>query len=184
MADLTDIGLTDKQSLLIQLRREDFGLSEDKVRYGCLTFDPKTETHITVLGKSIGQDLARRSDDPAFKECLACAVKAAAWQREGWSYEKDRFYHVAKDKEETGPEGGTEQVHAESIIQTVRAPGIAEFYIELSKLLGQRLEVPPLHVTLYTLGDPEGIGLPNQEAFEAYVTRGILPEELVRVLVR
>jgi hypothetical protein len=57
---------------------------------------------------------------------------------------RDEFWMVVKGR-------------AQSIIQMCDIAGAAEFYARLS------IEQPPLHVTLFTVGDRRGIGIDSEE---------------------
>lgn len=175
-----EVGFTEIRTLLIPLRKKDFGLSEEKVQFRGQIFDPKDEVHITVVGRALGQELEEAIETiPRLKAKLTKAVKEAAWHKQDWSYKKkDEIYHVSREKEQANPRGEVEVIHAESIILMIEAPGIQEFYLILSELLGKDLEVPPVHVTLYTYGDPFGIGLPTQAVFEEFVTGRVFAGEL------
>jgi len=175
-----DMGFTEKRTLLIPLRKEDFGLSEEKIQFRGKIFDPKKEVHITVVGRKLGQELEEAIEvNPRLNTTLMQAVKEASWHKQGWSFKKkDEMYHVSRDREQVNPRGEVEVIHAESIILMVEAPGVDKFYEELSRLLGKDLEVPPVHVTLYTHGDTVGIGLLTQAAFEEFVAGRVFPDEL------
>ncbi len=174
--NLTRIGFTEIGTLLIPLSKEDFGLSDEKIEFLGKVFEPKEEVHITVIGKDLGQKLQEAiKGDPAIENQIEQVMKEA-----DWSYEKkDKMYHISKDKKKVDLQGDFKVIHAESIILMVEIAGIEQFYRKLGRIIGTELEVPPTHVTLYTYGDPVGIGLPNQAAFEEFVTREILPNELV-----
>lgn len=77
----------------------------------------------------------------------------------------NQFFHV---EEEPG---------VESLIEMVAVPGLAPFYAELSRILGEELELPPVHVTLFTFGRAKGIGLPTQAVFEQRVRGETRPSE-------
>jgi hypothetical protein len=63
----------------------------------------------------------------------------------------------------------------------VKAPGIERFYERVGQIMGEDLEVPPLHVTLYTNEYSFGIGLSSQEAFDKYVASEVSPDELKKL---
>lgn len=175
---LARTGFTEIGTLLIPLNKEDFELSDEKVEFLGLVFEPKEEVHITVIGRDLGQILeeAARSD-PVIESQIKQAIK-----KTDWSYKKrHKMYHVSKDKKVVDSQRDIEVVHTESIILMVEVVGIEHFYEKLGRIVGMELEVPPTHVTLYTYGDSFGIGLPNQAAFEEFVTREVLPNELRRL---
>ena len=178
--NLIEMGFTESLTLLIPLRKEDFGLSEAKIQFRDKIFDPKKEVHITVVSRKLGQELGEAIEvNPRLNIPLMQAVKEARWHKQDWSYrKKDEMYHLSRDSAQVNPRGEIEVIHAESIILMVEAPGVDKFYEELSGLLGKDIEVPPVHVTLYTHGDTVGIGLLTQAAFEAFATGRVFPDEL------
>src|SRR3546814_5090487 len=48
---------------------------------------------------------------------------------------------------------------AHALIELVELPAMAPFQRALGRLLGRQLPLPPPHVTLYTAGRPQGIGV-------------------------
>jgi hypothetical protein len=180
---LSDVGFTEIRTLIMPLQRDVFGLSQEKIQFRGHIFDPKDEVHITVVGRALGQELEEALEaNPRLITRLKKEVEEAAWRRDGWSYRKrDELYHVSQDKQRSNAQGEVEVIHAESIILMIEAPGIEEFYEKLGQMLEKDLKVPPVHVTLYTYGDPFGIALPTQAAFEEFVTRRVYPGELGRL---
>ena len=174
--DLTRIGFTKIGTLIIPLSKEEFGLLDEKVEFRGKVFDPKDEVHITVMGRALSGKMAKAIQaNPMLESQIEQAIKEM-----NRSYEKlDRMYHVAKDIE-PDEEGGARVVHAESIIVMVKAPGIERFYERLRQIIDDDLEVPPLHVTLYTYKHSFGIGLSSQAAFDKHVTCEVSPDELKR----
>lgn len=152
--------------LLLQLDMEEYRFPKTLVIYEGEVYQPKDELHITVLSQGAAKKVQEYLDaNPGTRGKVEELIR-----RTEWSYEKiPRFYHVRKNSNEN------------SLIQLVRVPGLPAFYAELSDLVGKQLEQPPTHVTIYTRGNPEGIGLPNHEVFEALVTRRIELDELERL---
>jgi hypothetical protein len=165
-------------SLLILLTKDGIGLSDGNVVYRGRVFKPKEEVHITVVGSELGQKLIEMcSANHEIKERILRAITEV----DCFYRAQDEMYHVAKDKQLTSADGESELLHAESIIRMVSVPGIQQFYKQLSTIAGIQLEMPPLHVTLYTYGDSRGIGLSNQAAFREFVTKEVQPNELKRL---
>lgn len=177
---LAEIGFTEQGTLLIRLQLQGFGLALKGIRYQDKDFKPKQEVHITIVGKVLGRELEELvASNPILQTRLKRVVDEAPWLQEGWRYQKtDQIYHVAEDKQMVSPEGETEIVHAESIILMVEAPGLEAFYEQLGEIFGRPLEVPPLHVTLYTRNYPRGIGIPDRATFERLVTEEVSSDEL------
>ena len=131
--------------------------------------------HITVYGRAIGRKVKEAiSKNPALEGLLEQAIAAT-----DWSYTvEERFYHVAEDKRVINPGGAVEIVHQESVVQMVQVAGIGSFFERLGRIVSAELEVLPTHITLYTHGNPHGIGLANQAEFEALVTGEISRADL------
>ena len=173
---MRDIRLDDKTgSLLLPLTKDGVGLSGGAIVYHGKVFEPKEEVHITVIGSELGRKIIEMSSaNHEIKERILKAIAEA-----DWSYSvQGKMHHVVKDKELPSPPAANKILHAESIIRMASVPGIQQFYEQLGAIVGIQLEVPPVHVTLYTYGDPRGIGLPNQAAFEEFVREEVAPDEL------
>lgn len=162
-------------ALLLLLTREAIDLPNDIVAFRGKVFDPKDEVHITIVGRASGRRVKEAVDrDLAANSCLKRAIDET-----NWAYRiQGRMYHVRKEKEVKNEQGDLDLVEAESIIVMAEVAGLQSFYERLDRMIEMNLELPPTHVTLYTRGDPLGIGLSNQEDFEAFVTREIWPTEL------
>lgn len=173
-----DIDFLESNVLLIILDMGDFGILKDGISYLRVKFQPKDEVHITIIGKALAREiseLAKRKPEIRFK------IQKAIDETD-WSYKKiNKFYHVSKDKEKEDEEGNPRIVHAESIIQMVEVPQVEKFIEKLESILGHKIEIPPTHVTLYTVGDHRGIGIPDSSAFTRYVEREVREDELQNV---
>lgn len=149
--------------LIVQLDKDTYGLPDTEVSYRGQTFQPKEELHITIVSSEAAENVQETLEQqPQAVEQVKHSIEET-----DWSYRKrERFYHVV---EEPG---------VESIIQIVEVPGVEPFFDELSRITGKRLELPPTHVTLFTRGNPKGIGLPTQEVFDRLVTGEVSLDEL------
>jgi hypothetical protein len=67
---------------------------------------------------------------------------------------------------------------AHSIIELIDLPAMAHLHRALGRLLGRQLPVPPAHVTLYTAGCAQGIGVSSPARLRAFAVRRLLPGEL------
>jgi hypothetical protein len=174
---LTDLGFTEKGYLLIPLELEAWGLDGCAVRYDGKTFDAKHEVHITVVNRELGQELVRLNDErPSIEGQIKRALEDAGWLTGKCAYPPGRLYHIAtEEKDEHGA------ALEESIIQRVEVPGIDAFFGTLSAIVGRPLEIPPTHVTLYVLGNPRGISLPDRRTFYDLKQDEVSLAELVRV---
>ena len=129
-------------------------------------FAPKRELHATVLGRALG---ARVRMAMAGNPALGTALDAVAASLD-WSWTRDRAWWLLRKRE-----GDAEKA---SIVETIALPAMQPFHARLGQLLGTTLPVPLPHVTLYVAGDPEGIGVPDGEAWRRYVVRAISADEL------
>ncbi|HET7844074.1 MAG TPA: hypothetical protein VFL14_07985 [Xanthomonadales bacterium] len=109
-------------------------------------FAPKRELHVTVVGKALGARV---------RDALDEAHVAALFEALDWRFRRThRIVHVRREVD-----GVVEQ----SLIERVEQPAMATFHDVLAQRLGTALPVPPPHVTLWTHGTDEGIGLPDEE---------------------
>jgi hypothetical protein len=177
---LKEIGFSDGPTYLIPLDLEEWVVYGQAVRFRGQAFDAKREVHITVVNKDLGaklEDLIRI--DPKLESRIAQAIEEADWGSSAARYRRASLHHVVKEKKPKDGQG--EPLHAESIVQQVEVPGLDAFYAALSAIVGPLPDLPPTHVTLYTLGDPQGIGLKNRQDWECYVKRELSPDELIRI---
>lgn len=151
--------------LVVQLDKRAFDLPEGEVIYQGASFQPKDELHITILSREAAEKVkAHLERHPQDKDRLEHLIAET-----NWSYrKKDEYYYI---QEEPG---------VETIIQMVALPGLQPFYQELSGLVGEELERPPAHVTLYMRGASKGIGLPTRAEFNRLVKSRVDPAELAR----
>lgn len=149
--------------LLLQLEKADVGLGEEAIQFAGITFQPKDEVHITIIGSGLGEKV---------KAILAADESAETRLQQiihdtNWSYRlQDKWYHVVEGE-------------AQTIIRMADVPATPAFFDRLNRLLGLEAEIPPTHVTLYTYKKPGGIGIANRAEFDALVQRAVAPEALV-----
>lgn len=147
---------------------------QPKIEFGGKTMVLKPEFHVTLVG--FAAKLDKRFKDAAAArgekvsnslaaERVAAALKTAA---EGLQFKVQM---------------GTETRHAvkgeaETIIRMCDVEGMSEYFSRVAAALGLpegSIEAPPTHVTVYTLENGQGIGIPNQEQLQALTT--VLSEE-------
>ena len=117
-------------------------------------FTAKAEFHVTVVGFPLGRKIKKAiEEDPEVEDRLNDLVARYPLQVT-LGFKK---YLIAKEK----PNG-----YAESIIELVDVHGIDQFIGELSEIIGEEIDVPPMHVTTHTYLDPMGIGLKSQQEFD------------------
>lgn len=127
---------------------------------GSEPFAVKAELHITAAGFPIGKEIdkAIKADKAKGAGDLEDKIKELVALTD-WSYTlTNESYYVTKNKQIDAGGGQKKDLKAESIIVLVDMPGLAEFHQKLGALIGKEIKTPPAHVTLYTRGDPSGIG--------------------------
>ena len=119
-------------------------------------FDSKGEIHLTVLSfKNAGvikKVLSKLTPE-------ARAAKLAEIQQlvenTDWNFvPQEGVYQISKEFKVPDPNNKGAEITElrESYIQRVDMPGMKEFYENLNRILGTKLEPPPPHVTLFTSG--------------------------------
>jgi hypothetical protein len=149
--------------LILELDMQSFYLHPEGVRFEGRYFEAKDEVHITILSRdaaeAVRQHLERSPQDEDQVQRLV--------DESNWDYRKlDSFYHIQEEPE------------VETIVQMVEVPGAGTFFKQMGQLVGQELELPPTHVTLYMRGTEKGIGIPTQAEFERLAQKQIGLEEL------
>ena len=159
----------------VHLSKAIVGFLDASLAFRGKVFDPKDELHITILGKAPGRLVREAIErDPPVEGRIRQAIENANW---AFRFQ-DKMYHVCKEKKVRHAQGDLNTLHAESIIVMVEVVGLQGFYDRLGRITGVDLEPPPAHVTLYTYGDPLGIGLYSREDLQEFVTQEIAPSEL------
>lgn len=138
------------------------------LRLDGVDFAPKPELHATIVGRALG---ARLQAAMAADAALAARVEALRIACE-WSWTRCGEWWLLRKAE-----GATTKA---SIVERIVLPAMARFHARAGALLGQALPVPPPHVTLYTAGDAEGIGVPDAAAWERHAVREVAADELQR----
>jgi hypothetical protein len=124
---------------------------------GGIRYRAKTELHITLLSRVQIEALAEAGlDARELDRWLARFRFRFRWTRRLWLIER-------------GSEAGKER----SIVQLIRQPDQSRLRRALKRASGVNLGEPVPHVTLYTAGCPEGIGIPNREAFRRLRTAAL-----------
>ena len=114
-------------------------------------FARKNELHVTIVGFKNGREIKERiQGQEDLKVQLNELLKTISWDY----VLRDEVYEVSK----TYPNGDVRSTY----VQLVSLEGIKEFYQKLSQLLGKNFAVPPMHITLYTKGNPMGIGIDSE----------------------
>lgn len=136
------------------------------LRLDGVDFAPKTELHATIVGRALG---ARLQAAMAADTALAARVEALRTACD-WSWTRAGAWWLLRKSD-----AGTTKA---SIVERIALPAMARFHARLGELLGHVLPVPPPHVTLYTAGDAEGIGVPDAAAWSRHAVRQVAAGEL------
>lgn len=139
-------GFTPAGSLVIDLPVDAWPPPSASIEIDGRVFEPKSELHVTVAGKALG---ARLREVAGIETIFA----AQDW----WLRPTREHLRIGKMK----PEG-----YVETIIERIEMPALASFITAVSAALGEPIEPPPPHVTLFTSGDPEGIGIPDEASLQ------------------
>ena len=141
---------------------------ENGIRLDGLAFDPKTELHITLVGSALGHELQAAFDGQAG------ATVRQLRDAMDWHFRRSgRQLLLRKRFVEHG-----RVVVAHSIIELVELPAMAPFHRALGCLLGRQLPLPPAHVTLFTAGHAQGIGVSSPARLRALTVRTLSAHEL------
>lgn len=123
---------------------------------------PKPELHVTLIGSALGRELQATFAQPFLDAALASARDAQDWRftRTGIRLLLRRPYGT-----------GETRVIAHSLVERIELPAMARIHHALGRLLGRQLPVPPPHVTLYTAGRAQGIGVSSPARLRAFTVR-------------
>jgi len=149
-------GFNEKDSVVIELAREDFCLAKTKVDLLGDIFTAKEELHVTLIGSELGvilQDKIKHN-----KSILQLLEKT--FEAIDWSFKQTGPIHVLARLKEG--------VIEKSIILLIEMHGVTDFYAQLRTLglTDPETPVPPPHVTLYTQNCALGIGVPGSEVLK------------------
>jgi hypothetical protein len=149
--DATWPGLGADGSVVIPIDPSAWPPPRQGVEHAGLCFDPKSELHVTVVGRALGATLRAAIAAGRFDEgALRAAFATGRWRvrRSG------RWLHLHRD-------ASADMAAADTLVEPVAVPAMARFHARLATLLGGPLPVPPPHVTLFIAGATEGIGVPD-----------------------
>lgn len=125
-------------------------------------FEPKAELHVTLIGSELGARVQQALAAHRFGE----SALERAFETLSWGYTRTALCaRLAKLKHD--PASPRTRVEVGALIEMIELPAMAGFHVELGNLLGASLPLPPPHVTLYTYGDAEGIGVPDAATLAA-----------------
>ena len=152
---------TDAGTLLLPVPATTWPPPSMPLRLDGIAFVPKRELHVTLVGRALGAELG----ESGLREAVASASAALDWRfsRGG------RWLRLHKRAEGR---------RRDAIIELIELPAMAALYARLAAMLGRAPPVPPAHVTLYTGGDDQGIGLPDAATLARCTVRRVDADEL------
>ncbi len=141
----------DKGTLLISIDRSDFNIPESVAKFAKSSgFSIKSEFHITIIGFKYGESVKKAIQKSGKQSELDSLIANTSWS----FIEEPVVFHIQKDYVfKKGSE------HREAIIEMIYMKEAEEFYKKLNEILEIKIEEPPLHISLYTKGNPMGIGV-------------------------
>ena len=130
--------------------------------------EPKAELHVTLVGRALGAELRATFGD------RADALVTAARDAHDWDFERRGDWLLLRKP--LTVDGHAVITH--SLVERIDLPAMAPFHRALGRLLGRQLPVPPPHVTLYTAGRAQGIGVASPARLRAFAVREVAAAEL------
>ncbi|MET0809176.1 MAG: hypothetical protein ABWX93_10515 [Pseudoxanthomonas sp.] len=128
-------------------------------------FEPKPELHVTLVGGALGRELHAAFGTGALERATRAALDA-----QDWSFTRPGRRLLLQKA--AGGRGNPKVIH--SVIECIHMPAMARFHAALGVLLGRQLTVPPPHVTLFTAGKAEGIGVASARQLRGYLMRDVI----------
>jgi len=125
-------------------------------------FDPKPETHITVITFKTGFIIKQAIEkDSSVKDAINELISNT-----DFNYTKTgQLFTITKEYEENK----YQKAHTrEAVVELIDMPGLKTFYSKLSEIVGQELDVPYPHITLGTKGNDMGIGVSSKAEFDSF----------------
>jgi hypothetical protein len=160
-------GIAGSGSLLLPIPRALWAPPAEAVSIDGMRFAPKTELHVTLLGRAKLQALYRgRLDRRQVRDALRRAFCAC-----DWAFARTGRLSRLEKRRPGGARVG-------SIIEAIEQPALAAFVARLVEATGVVVAAGPPHVTLYACGDPRGIGVEDEDALHSLTVRELDSDEL------
>lgn len=160
-------------TLTIPLPKMQVSTLPDYVRREAKDFQAKADLHVTVVGFRLARKIKKAiKHTPELKEQLDKLVAST-----NWSFAPTSSFFQLRKTYGTPPITGQPENTRHSIVQMLNMPGLVTFYAKLGTLLGEKIDVPPAHLTLFTSGDPAGIGVASVSEFLGAAPRAIVSAE-------
>lgn len=165
-------GWTPQKTLVLPIPADKWPPPTSAVVIDGLTFEPKSELHVTLIGRGIGQSL---HGEPGGRRAHRLQDVREAFADFDWEFAHTGLF-LRLEKRELPGHGRGRAIG--SIIERIEMPALAAFYDVLAHLLERGLSIPPPHVTLYTTGRARGIGIPDAATLQRLTVREVEPSEL------
>jgi len=163
-----DIRTTKKHTLVLNIPPSLWPLPTRAVQIDGETYTPKDELHVTLLGPALFDELHAQLSLRVRRRLWA---EARTWQ---WRIDRTGELHLLEHFDPSTPGAPS----ARSIVETIDLVGAEDFYRLHEQHSGRQLPRPPPHVTLYTLRDAGGIGVPDAGTLRRLTARSLTREEL------
>ena len=161
---------------LLEIKSPDSALERTKTIAQKEGLSPKTEFHITIIGRETEDAIFEKLDTVStkvkdeIKEDINVLLKKYTWSHTLL----DEYFLITKQYRD-----GEER---RSIIQTIELTELADFYSKLNSILNTLFLTPFPHITLYTTSTrPDkklrGIGLYSNDQFLSLNPQKIIPEQ-------
>lgn len=164
-------GWTAERTLLLPIPAERWPPPTAPVLLDDIEFQPKSELHVTLVGRAVGQILQGEYGRPGVRT----QTVREAFGKVHWHITRTGEL-LRLEKTELPGRGRGRTIG--SIIELVKMPALEEFYSLLSEHLDRDLTAPPPHVTLYTSGRAQGIAVPDQATLDRLTVREVAASEL------
>ncbi len=131
-------------------------------------YAPKDELHVTLLGSALLAELEQQ---------LSLRLRRRLWaeaRNRQWRIDRGGELHLLEHFDPSTPGASP----ARSIIEMITLEGAEAFFQSLEHHIGRQLPRPPAHVTLYTLRDAGGIGVPDAGSLRRLTVRTLTRGDL------
>lgn len=164
-------GWTPQKTLILPIPHDFWPPPPTPIVLDGITFQPKHELHVTLVGRGLGQSL---HGEPGRRGFRVQAVREA-FGKQDWRFTRTGQF-LRLEKRELAGRGRGRSIG--SVVEYVDMPALPRFYDALADLLGRKLAIPPPHVTLYTFGRSQGIAVPDVATMQRLTVRDVEASEL------
>jgi len=162
-------GWTAERTLVLPVPVSVWAPPSNAVTLDGVTFQPKPELHVTLVGTALGSELHAVFEKQYLDDRARVAFTAL-----DWSFVRTRrFLMLRKQAQADG-----EPKEFRSVIERLQMPAMRRFHLTLGRILGREVAMPPPHVTLFTAGRDKGIGVASARQLRAHASREVSGEAL------